>query len=219
MRIASVVRELMNAGLDGADLLAALERIDADQESDGRSTAAKRQARYRERNKSVTKRNIVTDGESVTNHNESVTKRNGVTPSRVENNLLLKEKSGKKENKNLVVDLDFEAAWRAYPHRKGRSSKPKSVIAWRAIEPHQREAVLSAIKRYAFEGHEPKADCGAKAFELWLKDQRYLDWMEDSFKAPPLTAQQQADWERLNEGETGSGLRPLDAFGAVAGSG
>lgn len=78
-----------------------------------------------------------------------------------------------------AVDEQFEAVWKAYPHRRGRSSKPKSLTAWRALPKFDRERLLPAVERYAREGLEPKAECGAKAFELWLRDQRFLDWLEE----------------------------------------
>jgi hypothetical protein len=53
--------------------------------------------------------------------------------------------------------------------------------------------LLAAVRRYAAEGYEPRADCGAKAFELWLRDQRYLDWLEDSTPPPAELSQAEKD--------------------------
>lgn len=66
--IAAVVRELMAAGLTGEALVEAIERIEAAQ-APVRSSAAERQKRYRERQKSVTRdvtRNEVTQKVSPT---------------------------------------------------------------------------------------------------------------------------------------------------------
>ncbi len=74
----------------------------------------------------------------------------------------------------------FEAAWKAYPHVKGRSSKPKALGQWRRLSPATRQALPSAIARYAREGREPKADCGAPAMQRWLLEARFSDWMADA---------------------------------------
>ena len=72
----------------------------------------------------------------------------------------------------------FEVAWKAYPHIRGRSSKPKALGHWRRLSPATRQALPSAIARYAREGREPKAECGAPAMDRWLAGSRFLDWME-----------------------------------------
>ena len=74
----------------------------------------------------------------------------------------------------------FEAAWKAYPHVKGRSSKPKALGYWRRLSPATREALPSAVARYARDGREPKADCGAPAMQRWLSEARFSDWMPDA---------------------------------------
>lgn len=79
---------------------------------------------------------------------------------------------------------DFVACWKAYPHVRGRSSKTKALGYWRRISATRREALPGAIARYAKDGREPNEDCGAPAFERWLRDSRYLDWLEDPKAAP-----------------------------------
>lgn len=74
----------------------------------------------------------------------------------------------------------FEAAWKAYPHVKGRSSKPKALGYWRRLPPATREALPSAIARYARDGREPKAECGAPAMQRWLAEARFSDWMPEA---------------------------------------
>jgi len=90
------------------------------------------------------------------------------------------------ETKNPKYPEPFEAIWKAYPHSKGRSSKPKTLGQWRRIPPARRNLLPAAIARYARDGREPKADCGAPAMERWLNDERFLDWMEDA--SPQETA-------------------------------
>lgn len=83
----------------------------------------------------------------------------------------------------------FEAAWKAYPHVKGRSSKPKALGFWRRLPPATREALPSAIACYARDGREPKAECGAPAMQRWLSEARFEDWlMPDSQSTPTATA-------------------------------
>lgn len=77
----------------------------------------------------------------------------------------------------------FEAAWKAYPHVKGRSSKPKALGFWLRLSRTHRDQLPAACARYAREGREPKAECGAAGMHVWLKDQKHLDWLE----GPPST--------------------------------
>jgi hypothetical protein len=188
----AALRELVACGLTPQQILKVAEA-----QSAAPSSSADRQRRYRERKAASDVTRDVTDvtPRDVTNERHSVTS----PRAHVEDITSNLENSGKKKkNKTLVVDLEFEALWRAYPHRKGRSSKPKSAVAWRALPTPDKPRLLAAIQRYALEGYEPRADCGAKAFELWLRDQRYLDWLEDSQGPPPLTqAEKDADDQRI----------------------
>ncbi len=70
----------------------------------------------------------------------------------------------------------FERAWRSYPHVTGRSSKPKALASWKRLSPEQREALPAAAARFAKEGREPKADCGAPGMHLWIRDEKFADW-------------------------------------------
>jgi hypothetical protein len=72
----------------------------------------------------------------------------------------------------------FEACWRAYPHIRGRSSKTKAFACWRRLPAATRARLAGAVARYAEGGREPKAECGAPAMERWLRDSRFLDWLE-----------------------------------------
>ncbi len=83
---------------------------------------------------------------------------------------------GEPEAKSPKYPADFEAVWRAYPHFPGRSSKKATFGIWRRLTPARRIALPSAIARYAREGREPKADCGAPAMERWLTRELDLNW-------------------------------------------
>ena len=90
----------------------------------------------------------------------------------------------------------FEAAWKAYPHVKGRSSKPKALGYWRRLSPAIREALPSAVARYARDGREPKAECGAPAMQRWLTEARFSDWMQDA-EASSAGAWDDARWSAV----------------------
>lgn len=81
---------------------------------------------------------------------------------------------------------DFEAAWKAYPHTKGRSSKPATFEQWRKLPSATRELLPGASERYGREGREPRQDCGAPAMERWLKAARFADWLPRP-EPPPET--------------------------------
>ena len=42
----------------------------------------------------------------------------------------------------------FEAAWKAYPHHKGRSSKPNAAAVWAKLPAEEREGMVAAIGRF-----------------------------------------------------------------------
>ena len=94
----------------------------------------------------------------------------------------------------ILSDSEFEACWKAYPHVKGRSSKRKARLEWPKIGVAIRRVLPAAIRRYAVEGREPNAECGAPAFERWLRDDRYLDWLPvAAVQTTPPTPQEQAE--------------------------
>lgn len=70
---------------------------------------------------------------------------------------------------------EFAALWTAYPHTKGRSSPPKSELAFRAAPPEVRHLLSGAAVAFARSGAIPKG--GAPALEKWLTDERYRDWL------------------------------------------
>lgn len=108
------------------------------------------------------------------------------------------------DDKPEYPDL-FEFAWKAYPHVKGRSSKPKAVGIWRRLSRRHRDQLPAACARYAREGREPKAECGAPGMHLWLRDQKFMDWLDGeapSAPADPLETTRR----RVDRFKTGSGF-------------
>lgn len=77
----------------------------------------------------------------------------------------------------------FEALWKAYPHVKGRSSKPRGLEAWLATESHLRADLPAAAKRYANGGTIPQS--GAPALGKWLEEERWRDWTGGEIAAAP----------------------------------
>lgn len=69
----------------------------------------------------------------------------------------------------------FEALWMAYPHVKGRSSKPKSRLAWGRIAEATRRDLPAAAARFAADGVMPQN--GPCALQRWLDDALWLDWL------------------------------------------
>nr|DAQ12763.1 MAG TPA: Protein of unknown function (DUF1376) [Caudoviricetes sp.] len=122
----------------------------------------------------------------------------------------------------------FEAAWKAYPHIKGRSSKPKALGLWRRLPTATREALPSAVARYARDGREPKAECGAPAMQRWLSEARFEDWMMPDAKPasvvgtvdPALLAYRLQHFAKTGEWKPTWGNRPAandhDHHGAAA---
>lgn len=74
----------------------------------------------------------------------------------------------------------FEALWLAYPHVKGRRAKPEALTTWKRLPADVQERLPAAARRYAAEGREPKAECGAPALQRWLRRELYADWLDGS---------------------------------------
>lgn len=72
----------------------------------------------------------------------------------------------------------FEDLWKAYPHFKGRSSKPKSKLAWEVLSPTLQVLLPAAATKFRREGQMPPG--GAPALDKWLGDERYNDWLFSS---------------------------------------
>lgn len=87
----------------------------------------------------------------------------------------------------------FEAAWRAYPHVHGRSSKPKALAEWRRLEPEDRDELPAMIERFKPRVGEVCGDRGAPCMARWLKDGKHLNWRADQ-GAKPISREV---WEQL----------------------
>jgi hypothetical protein len=74
---------------------------------------------------------------------------------------------------------DFEAAWRAYPHHKGRSSKPNAAAAFAKLPTEERAGMVAAIERFKPNVAETCGGKGAPDMALWLKDGKHLNWQAD----------------------------------------
>lgn len=107
----------------------------------------------------------------------------------------------------------FDEAWRAYPHAKGRSSKPKTMAEWRRLPTATRDLLPGAAARYGREGNEPRADCGAPAFERWIRDARFVDWLPGPDPptvavTPEILARRMRHFEETGEWREPWGPRP-----------
>lgn len=71
---------------------------------------------------------------------------------------------------------EFAALWSAYPHVKGRSSKPKSKAAFTVIPKPTQSLLSAAAKRYASGGTIPPG--GAPMLQKWLEDELWRDWLD-----------------------------------------
>ena len=80
----------------------------------------------------------------------------------------------------------FEAAWKAYPHHKGRSSKPNAAAVWARLPEDERAGLVAAIGRFAPNVGETCGGKGAPDMAVWLKDGKHLNWQgsETSTGAP-----------------------------------
>lgn len=110
----------------------------------------------------------------------------------------------------------FEAAWRAYPHTDGRSSKKGSLVEWRKLSPEERDTLATACARYARNGKEPKMDCGAPAMERWLKRGLHQHWVGDPTAPkvdagpvdPAVAARRLRHWRDTGSWDTAWGPKP-----------
>lgn len=71
----------------------------------------------------------------------------------------------------------FEAAWKAYPHVEGRSSKPNALAEWKKLGEDEQAGLAAAIQRFAPKVSQAHGDKGAPCMARWLKDGKHLNWM------------------------------------------
>lgn len=110
----------------------------------------------------------------------------------------------------------FDAAWRAYPHTDGRSSKKGSLAEWRKLPAEERDTLATACARYARHGKEPKMDCGAPAMERWLKRGLHQHWAADPTGPkvdagpvdPAVAARRLRHWRDTGSWDTAWGPKP-----------
>lgn len=203
MSIVAFIRGCLAAGMDQESALAAAEQYEGRRV---RSNGAERTRRWREKKAAEASQSV-----TVTSHrhaSQSVTKRHKAShgdASRVGDITPSSEITGKKEKQDSLSsgDDDFELAWKAYPHVKGRSSKRKTRLAWPKIPISIRRVLPASIRRYASEGREPNSDCGAAAMERWIRDERYLDWLPVTevitSRSPEERAEQEAKWRAYTD--------------------
>lgn len=87
----------------------------------------------------------------------------------------------------------FDAAWKEYPHHKGRSSKPNAAAVWAKLPADERAGLVAAVQRFAPNVGETCGGKGAPDMAVWLKDGKHLNWQAEetggdsspSFDGPP----------------------------------
>jgi uncharacterized protein YdaU (DUF1376 family) len=79
----------------------------------------------------------------------------------------------------------FEAAWQAYPHHKGRSSKPNAAAVFAKLPDDERDGMVAAIGRFAPNVAETCGGKGAPDMAVWLKDGKHLNWTADAPSTAP----------------------------------
>jgi hypothetical protein len=69
----------------------------------------------------------------------------------------------------------FAALWAAYPHVRGRSSKPKSRAAFAAVPLAEQPLLAEAAQRYRIGGTLPTN--GPPSLARWIDEELYRDWL------------------------------------------
>lgn len=72
----------------------------------------------------------------------------------------------------------FEAAWKAYPHHQGRSSKPNAAAEWAKLPEDERTGLPAAIARFVPNVAETCGGKGAPDMAVWLKAGKHLNWQD-----------------------------------------
>lgn len=77
----------------------------------------------------------------------------------------------------------FEAAWLAYPHHKGRSSKPKASDEFAKLPPDERASLPAAAERFAANVDDACGGKGAPDMARWLREGKHMNWQADEATA------------------------------------
>lgn len=93
------------------------------------------------------------------------------------NALVVADASTSQTRRRVDYPEPFEAAWRAYPHVQGRSSKPNALAAWRKLPDDERAGLMAAIERFRPKVGEVCGDRGAPCMARWLRDGKHLNFL------------------------------------------
>lgn len=72
---------------------------------------------------------------------------------------------------------EFEAAWTAYPHFPGRSSKPNALDEWLRLPAEEQAGLLGCIERFRPNVEKTCGGKGAPDMARWLKHGKHLAWV------------------------------------------
>lgn len=89
-----------------------------------------------------------------------------------------------KPPKRRTYPMEFEAAWAAYPHHEGRSSKAKALIEWERLPSEERDGLLGAIGAFIPKVATACGSKGAPGMHVWLSEDKHLNWMAEP-EPPP----------------------------------
>ncbi len=78
----------------------------------------------------------------------------------------------------------FVAAWKAYPHAGGRSSKPNSLAEWRKLPVSEQAALVGAIDRMRPDAEKAFGGKGAPDMARWLKAGKHLSYPDPGSVTP-----------------------------------
>lgn len=79
----------------------------------------------------------------------------------------------------------FDEVWKAYPHHKGRSSKPKALAEWKRMPAQERDGLMGAIQAFSRNVDKVCGGMGAPCMARWMNHGKHLNWIED---ASPTTS-------------------------------
>lgn len=74
----------------------------------------------------------------------------------------------------------FEDVWKAYPHHKGRSSKPKALAEWKRMPAQERDGLMVAIQAFSRNVDKVCGGMGAPCMARWMNHGKHLNWIEEA---------------------------------------